>query len=355
MTDDLLPHGLQDSNWDLAPGYLNTALRGVPPRQSVMAATAVIGAWGRATLDWRQWLDEAEAVRTAWARLAGVDAQAVGIGHTSASLMAAAARALPPGATVITLQHEHNSCTIPFLHAGRDLVVESIAQGRLLERLAQGGYAAVAISLVQSLDGSIADLASLRPHVTAAGAWLCVDATQALGWLPFDFAIADLVVSASYKWLMGPNGPAFAWASPALLPHLQPAAPNWFACTDPHAAPYGTDFALADSARKLDVVPGLVSLAALRPSLALLDSIGIARVHAHNLALARHVRCGLGLPETGSAIVSARHSAAPDALARAGLIFTSRAGRIRLAFHIHNRLADADHVLNALDGLSMEA
>jgi selenocysteine lyase/cysteine desulfurase len=354
MTGDLLPHGFQDSNWDVAPGYLNTALRGVPPRQSVMAATALIQDWGRATLDWRQWLDEAETVRSAWARLAGVDPRAVGIGHTSASLMAAVARALPSGASVITLQNEHNSCTIPFLYASHGLIVESVAPDQLMDRLARGGFAAVAISLVQSLDGSIANLADMRPHVTAAGAWLCVDATQAFGWLPFDCAVADLVVAASYKWMMGPNGPAFAWASPALLAQLQPASPNWFACADPHAAPYGAGFALAEDARKLDVVPGLVSMAALRPSLALLEHLGIATISAHNLALARHVRAGLGLPETGSAIVSARNSAAADALARAGLVFTRRAGRIRLAFHIHNRLADADHVLNALDGLSME-
>lgn len=340
--------------WDVAPGYLNTALRGVPPRASVRAARLLLDGWANGTLDWQQWLDAIDGVRSAWAELMGVAAAQVGIGHTAASLMAAVARALPPGARVVTLAQEHNSCTIPFRHAGDGLVVESVAPEALHDRLVRGSYAALSISLVQSLDGAIMDLAELRPLVDRAGALLCVDATQAAGWLAFDASVADVLTCASYKWLMGPNGPAFAWARPALLHRLRPATPNWFAAEEPHAAPYGADFELAADGRKLDVVPGLLSLAALKPSLDLLLRIGVPRVQAHDRALAAHVRAGLGLPETGSAILSARHPAAAAALRQAGLVFTGRGDRIRLAFHLHNRLPDAERVLEALDGLSME-
>ena len=343
----LLPSDIR-AKWSVGPGYLNTALRGVPPVASVDAASALLKTWADGSLDWIAWLDEIAEVRQAFARLTGAAADEIAIGHGGASLMAAAARALPAGATVITLAQEHNSCTIPFLHAGAELVVESVSRERLEERLARGGYAALAISLVQSLDGRIVDLAALRPLVKAAGAWLLVDATQALGWLPFDIRQTDLCVASCYKWLMGPNGPSFGWASPELLPHLKPAAPNWFACTEPYAAPYGTDFQLADNARRLDVVPGLLSLAALRPSLELLASIGIEHIHAHNVALAAMVRRGLGLEENGSALVSFERAGAGAALQRAGLQVTVRGDRVRLAFHVHNTLADAELVLEVL-------
>lgn len=340
--------------WDVAPGYLNTALRGIPPRASVRAAQSLLQRWATGRLDWRDWLDAISGVRSAWAGLLGVEATQVGVGHTSASLMAAVARALPTGGRVITLAREHNSCTIPFREAGDGLTVESVEPAALSERLGKGGYAALAISVVQSLDGSVVDLAALRPLLDRAGALLCVDATQAVGWLPFDPTVADFVTCASYKWLMGPNGPAFAWAAPQLMSRLRPAAPNWFACEDPHAAPYGADFRLAADGRRLDVVPGLLSLAALAPSLELIGRLGVARIHAHDLALAAHVRRGLRLAETGSAIVTARHPDAADALRRAGLVFTSRDDRVRLAFHLHNRQPDADRVLEALDGLALE-
>lgn len=340
--------------WAAPPCYLNTALRGIPPRKSVAAAIATIAAWGEGKLDWRGWLDEVDAIRSGFARLVDASPDEIGIGHTSASMMAAVARALPSGGRVITVVNEHNSCTIPFLHAGNDLVIEQVEPAALLDRLARGGFDAVAISLVQSIDGRIADLAAISPLARAAGAWLCVDATQALGWLPFDLHLADFCVASSYKWLMGPNGPAFAWAAAPVRSQLRPAAPNWFACEDPHAAPFGIDFSLAAATRKLDVVPGLVSLAALRPSLDLLGELGLERIHAHDVALARSVRAALGLPENGSAIVTLRHPQAAERLTRAGINATVRDGRARLAFHIHNHAGEADRVIEALSELELE-
>lgn len=348
MIDAVIRPSEMGASWAVGPGYLNTALRGVPPKASVDAASALVAAWANGSLDWIAWLDEIAAVRQAFARLIAVGTDEIAIGHGGASLMAAAARVLPPGSTVITLAQEHNSCTIPFLHAGAGLVVESVLHARLEERLAQGGYAALAISLVQSFDGRIVDLAALRLLVKAAGAWLLVDATQALGWLPFDIRLTDLCVASCYKWLMGPNGPSFGWASPELLPRLKPAAPNWFACVEPYAAPYGADFQLADTTRRLDVVPGLLSLAALRPSLELLAAIGIERVRAHDVALAAKVRRGLGIQENGSALVSFERPGAGEALAQAGLQVTARGDRVRMAFHIHNTRADAERILEVL-------
>ncbi|NNF39590.1 MAG: aminotransferase class V-fold PLP-dependent enzyme, partial [Gemmatimonadetes bacterium] len=48
------------------------------------------------------------------------------------------------------------------------------------------------------------------------GAALVVDATQSLGAVPFDVSAVrpDLLVSAAYKWLMGPYSVAFGWFGP---------------------------------------------------------------------------------------------------------------------------------------------
>ena len=46
----------------------------------------------------------------------------------------------------------------------------------------------VAVSSIQSLDGAVADLASLRHACDRVGALLLVDVSQHLGVVPFDFA-----------------------------------------------------------------------------------------------------------------------------------------------------------------------
>lgn len=353
------PDLLAEAGWSAPTGYLNTALRGLPPRASVDAAHRVIDKWGRGALDWVGWLDQLIEIRERFAALVGVAPHRVGVGHTAASLVGIVAANLSQGSRILVLDHEHNSNTIPFRHSGKGLVLDPVAPRDLLPRLAEGGYAAVAISAVQSSDGTIADLPALRELADKTGALLCVDATQALGWYPVAVDLCDVLVSASYKWLMGPNGPSFIVVREALIERLRPLAPNWFACVEPHAAPYGVDFELARDARRFDVVPGLISIAGLLPSLDLLQRIGIATVCAHNVGLAAQVRAELRLPESGSAIVAFERPGAGERLQSAGLVVTTRGHRVRLAFHIYSRQADVDAVIAVLGGaeapLSKEA
>lgn len=334
--------------WQSPHGYLNTALRGLPPAPSVSAAHDIVARWASGALDWVAWLDEMIELRSAFARLAGVPSEQIGVGHTTASLMGIVANNLRTGGRVLVLEHEHNSNTIPFLHGFRNVTVETCKPENLWSRFADGRFDALCISAVQSRDGAIADLPRLRAIADETGAWLCVDATQAVGWLPMDLGLCDIVATSSYKWLMGPNGPAFIYARQDLIERLKPLAPNWFACTDPHAAPYGVDFDLAVDARRFDVVPGLISVAGLKPSIDLLAELGSDRIHAHNVGLARQLRGAIGLPETGSAIVALTQDGAAERLARAGIRCTARQDWVRLAFHIYNSDQDVAAVLDAL-------
>ena len=58
------------------------------------------------------------------------------------------------------------------------------------------------------------------PHALASaaarhGSMTYVDASQAVGWLPFDAGRFDFVSCAAYKWLMSPRGTAFMSCSDA--------------------------------------------------------------------------------------------------------------------------------------------
>lgn len=339
---------LETKEFAPATGYLNTALRGLPPASSTAAARTAIEDWFAGRLDWNAWLDEGRLVREALATLIGVDAACVGIGHTTSALVGVVATNIPDGATVLVPENEHNANVIPFLgQAHRGVKVQTAPLEELAQRLTSE-HAAVAFSLVQSIDGRIADLAAIRTAADATGSLVCVDATQAAGWLPFDAHSCDFLFASSYKWLLGPSGPAFIVVRPDLVPKIRPLQPNWFSCEDPSAAPYGVDFRWAENARRFDVVPGLISYCALLPSLELLNRIGVQHVHDHDVRLAARVRRALGLQETRSAIVSLQRPNAAELLQRAGVRATARGDRVRMTFHLYNSDADVDLVLTAL-------
>jgi selenocysteine lyase/cysteine desulfurase len=334
--------------WQAPAGYFNTALRGIPPRTSVEAAHRTIDLWGRGELDWRTWLDEVDAIRGEFATLIGVDQARVGVGHTTAALVNVVAANVKSNARVLVPEGEHNSNTIPFAaHRHRGITVDT-APLRELAAAIRPHHEVVALSLVQSFDGAIADLPTIFAECRRHGALLCLDVTQAAGWLPFDPDLADIVVCSSYKWLMGPNGPAFIVLRGSLVKSFRQLQPTWFACVDRNAAPYGIDFPPAITAAKFDVVPGLVSASALLPSLKLINRLGVPSIHRHNTELAAAFCDRLGIPYSGSAIVVFN---VPDALRKleaSGVRATVRGDRVRLAIHIYNTQDDIERLTDGL-------
>jgi selenocysteine lyase/cysteine desulfurase len=339
---------MDTSLWDVPRGYFNTALRGIPPRVSVEAAKRTLDLWSRGDLDWTAWLDELVGARREFAALIGVSADQVGVGHTTAALVNVVAANLRANSRVLLPEREHNSNTIPFIaQQYRGISVDTAPLAELAGRVSSD-YAAVAVSLVQSLDGSIVDLASVSQACRRADALLCVDVTQAAGWLPFDATLADVLVCSSYKWLMGPNGPSFIVLRKDLVDSFRQLQPNWFACEDPHAAPYGIDFPASRSARKFDVVPGLISASALLPSLRLINDLGVRNMHRHNTQLAAALCRKLNVEHNGSAIVILHAAGATEKLKARDIRATVRGERIRAAIHAYNTADDIDLLVEAL-------
>lgn len=339
---------MQTDLWQAPRGYFNTALRGIPPRTSVEAAQRTIDLWSRGELDWTTWLDEVDSVRREFATLIGVAPAQVGVGHTTAALVNVVAANLRSDSRVLVPECEHNSNTIPFAaHRHRGIIIDTAPLSDLAEYI-RPDHTVVALSLVQSLDGSIAELSSISRVCRRIGALLCVDVTQAAGWLPFDAELADILVCSSYKWLMGPNGPAFIVLRADLVESFRQLQPNWFACEEPYAAPYGIDFRAATSARKFDVVPGLISLSALLPSLAWINQVGVANIHRHNTQLAAALCARLDVACNGSAIVLLNIPEAAHKLQAHGIRASVRGERVRLAIHVYNSEDDLDALVTAL-------
>ncbi|HZE31951.1 MAG TPA: aminotransferase class V-fold PLP-dependent enzyme, partial [Actinoallomurus sp.] len=171
---------------------------------------------------------------------------------------------------------------------------------------------------------------------------------QAVGWLPVDATRFDVLACAAYKWLMAPRGAAFCYVGPGVRDLIRPSAAGWYAGKE-HAY-YGPPLRLASSARRFDISPAWFSYVGAAPSLELLNEIGVERIHEHDVALADRFLAGLGLPSTGSAIVSVDVPDAERRLEAAGVRAAVRDGRLRASFHLYTTEADVDTALNALTG-----
>jgi selenocysteine lyase/cysteine desulfurase len=206
----------------------------------------------------------------------------------------------------------------------------------------------VAVSAVQSSTGEILDLDAVAEAARANDALVVVDATQAIGWLPFDGSRFDAVVGAGYKWLLSPRGTAWLALGDRLLDGVEPLAAGWWAGEDPFDSYYGPPLRLARDVRRLDTSPAWFSWVGCAPALELVADVGVDAIRDHDVALANRFRAGLGLEPSTTAIVSTDVPGAHERLSRAGILAASRAGSLRASFHLYNTDAHVDAALDAL-------
>lgn len=336
--------------WTPQPGWLNTASYGLPPVTAWEALQEALAAWRGGKHSWEPWGEATERARASYARLVGFDPGDVAIGSTVSELVGLVAASLPDHARVLAPELEFTSNLYPWLaQERRGVEVVTVPTDRLLECIDER-IDVVALSAVQSATGEVADLARISAAARAVDALLVVDATQAVGWLPVDDIAADAVIAHSYKWLMTPRGAALAAFGQRLRDRMTPLYPGWYAAERVHDSFYGPPLQLASDARRFDESPAWFSWVGAAPAFELVEQIGVAAIHDHDVALANRFRAGLGLPPGNSAIVSTSVDGAAERLAAAGIRAASRAGSLRVSFHVYTTEADVDAALDALAG-----
>ena len=328
-------------------GYLDTGTYGLPPRSSLEAVQRALAGW-RKREPWRQWEDDGEACRQLFARLVGARPEDVALLPALSAAAGLVAASLPAreGDNVVLCEGDFTSTLLPW----RGLEARGIElRVRPLEGLAgavDARTALVAVSSVQSADGALAHLDSLKE----SGAPLFVDATQAVGAVPVDVEGVDYLAAHPYKWLLTPRGLAFLYVRRERLAQIEPWSAGWKSRARPYEHFYGFP-ELTRDARRLDVsLPWLVAAGACR-SLELVASLGIERIAEHDLRLGRRFASALGMGEPGSPIVRVELEDAEAAVGRlraAGVACSVRAGSVRFCFHLYNDEADVDLALEAL-------
>ena len=334
--------------WHPEGVYLDSATYGLPPEPAWDALQAALDEWRGGTGRWEEWSEATQRARESFARLVHVPAERVAVGGSVGELFGLVAEAVPDGTRVLVPEGDFTSLLFPLaVQAERGVTLVSVPVPELAERL-DSSFGAVAFSAVQSSTGEVADLDAIEAAAAAAGALTLLDATHAVGWLPFDAGRFDAVACAAYKWLMSPRGTAFLALGERFAERVRPLHANWFAGEEIHESYYGLPLRLSDDARRFDTSPAWFSWIGCAAPLELVESIGVERIHAHDVALANAFRAGLGLGPSDSAIVKVAVPDAPARLARADIRASSRAGSVRAAFHVYNGGADVDAAVAAL-------
>jgi len=276
-----------------------------------------------------------------------------------------------PGDNVVMEQWEFPSLMNPFLAQRRHGVeIRTVAPDPGTWRAPRARVAAaidartrvVALSHVSYLTGERHDLEAYAALARDAGALFVVDASHALGSVPVDAAVADVLVGCCYKFLLGIHGVAIAVWNRRRLPEWRPALTGWHSTIEkpPFAEP-GPVRPLATGQAFEPGNPAYGALYVLDASLDYLARLGMDRVAAHTLVMSGDLHRRLtaaGLPvmtpapageRAGSiAVAHADPQAVRRVLEDTGVLVSGELGRVRASVHVYTTAADLAAVEGAL-------
>lgn len=360
--------------------YLNCAYMS-PQLRSVTEAG--VRAMARKGKPWQltpaDFFAESEQVRGLFAELvcANVDGVAIipsvsyGIGVAAANLP------IDAGQHILVLEDQFPSNVYPWMEVAEERNAQLVTVPRpadhdwtsaVLERI-DSNTAVVAVPNCHWTDGTLLDLVRVGRKARETGAALVVDATQSLGAAALDVAKLqpDFLVTATYKWLLGPYSLGFVyvaekWRTGKPLEYgwiVRAGSENFGGLVD-----YTRDF--QPGARRFDV--GERSNFALLPMAAvamrqildwrvqvIADTIATLTAYIEQLAV-----------DAGYAVAPARfrvshligiglREQAPDdliaQLAAKGVFVSRRADKLRISPHVYNTKEDIDCLFAALKGV----
>jgi cysteine desulfurase / selenocysteine lyase len=292
--------------------------------------------------------------------------------------LGAIARALPlrAGDHVIVSDREFPANVYPWLRlreAGIEVELLPTTsegwpdEGRILQRLEDPRVRALAVSLVQFSNGYCVDLAALSAATRRTGAYLVVDAIQAVGQVPVDLrrTPVDVLACGGQKWLLSPWGSGFVYVRRGIIAELSPPVTGWMAFegTDDLTRLTTYNDTLRGDARRFELATlPYQDFAGMNASLGLILELGVERIQAHLQRLHQPVLAWAGragarlaspLGSTGSGILCLAPDEVGEAFRRLKgqrIICSLREGAIRLSPHAYNTVEEMERVARVLEG-----
>lgn len=374
--NDSLPHSIRH-RFPLLEGttYVNSCSQGALSDEVRAAYDRYLTDWDEKGSPWEVWVGLNEGARSRFARLLNATNDEIAV---TTSLSAGVSSLLsglrhPEGRNKIVISDFEFPTIGQITHAQelRGAKVEHVAADSNvtipLDRLAEtidDETALVAITYVCYRNGSKSDIRSIIELAHDAGAYVLVDAFQAVGAIPIDVKElgVDFLAGGVLKYLLGSAGLAFLYCRADLLPLITPTQTGWFADENIFEMDI-YDYSPAPTARKFESgTPPVPSIYAGVAGMDLMHEIGIAKTEQHvnqltDVLIEELSRIGarivtpLDPARRGPmiAVASTDEQALVAALADDGIITSSRDGNVRLSWHCYNSVADVEVLIGGLE------
>ncbi len=221
----------------------------------------------------------------------------------------------------------------------------------------------VTTSLVSFFNGYMISLPEVADAVHAhSNAMLAVDVTQALGRIPLDLHEADLIVSSTHKWILASHGGGLVGVPSRRADAWTVPAGGWFNLNDAFGpARFEAAVSKPGAASFTVGMPNFPAVYAIRAGLDYVCNMGIANIAAAADPLVEVCLEGLSKLSVDlitprrkghfAGIMAFRHPKAEQIhqqLLNCGIHTMHHAGRIRIAIHGYNTMADVDRLLKEL-------
>lgn len=351
--------------------YLNTAAEGIPPTAVIdainqYAQDKLLGMDGRKPHE-AQW----DAARASVAKAYGLSADDIGLCSCSSEAynLAMLALQLRDGDEVVINDLDFPCSATPWMTASCAAEVKRWRNrdGALhvddLVKLLTPRTRLVSVSMVSFFNGYRINLDEIIDAVRQhSDALVAVDVTQALGRIVMDLSRADLIVSSTHKWILGSHGGGLVGVPPQRREAWTVPAGGWFNMKNAFDDDRFDRADLKGGAQSFSVgMPNYGAVYAYRAGLDYVQSVGIDKIEQHCKPLVRACVDGLQqLPvelitpddeASLAGIVSFRHPKSEQVNAKLherDIHIMATHGRMRIAIHGYNTMADIDNVLGAL-------
>ncbi|HZU26938.1 MAG TPA: aminotransferase class V-fold PLP-dependent enzyme [Bryobacteraceae bacterium] len=307
--------------------------------------------------DFLTWFDDVDRTRVAVAQLINASSDDIAFVNNAATALGILMSGIEwrEGDEVLALEHEFpNNLYAPAALSRRGVVFRECDWAGLDSALSERTRL-VLLSTVNYTTGFRPPLSGLGERLRKRGVLLYVDGTQSVGALKFDAADVQPTMLAvhGYKWLLCPNGAAFAYVPAETRAWLEPNIIGWRSHRDwrnvdnlHHGRPE-----LPARAEKYEggMLP-FPLICAMDAAVNMQLEIGPALIERRVMKLAAELRdilerAGATVPDHDSQIVTASFRRAdPTALRRAleeqHVFVSARRGSLRVSAHFYNNLDD---------------
>jgi selenocysteine lyase/cysteine desulfurase len=353
--------------------YVNSCSQGALSDSVRQAYEAYLHDWDEHGAPWEYWVERTDAARDAFAGLVNGDPDEIAVTTSisaGVSALATGLRYARRSKIVVTDLEFPTIGQIWHAQAARGARVEHVAPAEdgtvpleRFERAIDEDTALVSITHVSYRTGARTDVEGVVALARERGALVLLDAYQTVGSLPVDVRAlgVDFLAAGVLKYLLGSAGLAFFYCRRELFERAWPTATGWFADEDIFEMDVH-DYSPSPTARRFQSgTPPIPSIYAGIAGIELMQEIGIAETQEHVLEL--NERLISGVDELGGTVVTPkqpeRHGALicirstnvdelVSALARDGIVTSSRDGNLRVSAHSYNSTEDVDAVLAAL-------